>query len=52
VQPGDLLLGINGTALADASALRRQVLTLRGQSRALIVVQRGTDRYHVAIPLT
>jgi serine protease Do len=52
VQPGDLLLGINGTALADANALRRQALALRGQSRALIVVQRGNDRYHVAIPLT
>ena len=52
VQAGDLLLGINGTALADAKALRRQVLALRGQSRALIVVQRGNGRYHVAIPLT
>jgi serine protease Do len=52
VQAGDLLLGINGTALADVNALRRQVLALRGQSRALIVVQRGNDRYHVAIPLT
>ena len=52
VQPGDLLLGINGKVLEDDQALRRQVLTLRGQSRAFILVQRGAGRYHVAIPLT
>ena len=51
MQEGDLLLGINGKPLQDAQALRRQVLALRGQSRALIVVQRGDGRYHVAIPL-
>ena len=51
VQTGDLLLGINGKALADEQVLRRQVLALRGQSQALIVVQRGAGRYHVTIPL-
>ena len=51
VQQGDLLLAINGRALADAAALRRSVVTLRGESRALIVVQRGNGRYQVAIPL-
>jgi S1-C subfamily serine protease len=51
LQPGDLLLGINGRALEDAGSLRRCALDLRGRDRALIVVQRGGGRYHVAIPL-
>jgi serine protease Do len=51
VQPGDLLLAINGRALSDQNALRRCAISLRGESRALIVVQRGNGRYHVAIPL-
>jgi Do/DeqQ family serine protease len=51
LQQGDLLLGINGRALADEAALRRAVLHLRGQNQALIVVQRGAGRYHVALPL-
>jgi serine protease Do len=51
VQPGDLLLAINGRALGDDAALRRSVAALRGENRALIVVQRGNGRYHVTIPL-
>jgi S1-C subfamily serine protease len=51
LQRGDLLLGINGRALEDEKALRRAVLRLRGQPRALIVVQRGAGRYHVTLPL-
>jgi serine protease Do len=51
LQRGDLLLGINGRALEDENALRRAVLHLRGQPRALIVVQRGVGRYHVTLPL-
>jgi serine protease Do len=51
VQQGDLLLGINGRALEDEKALRRAVLRLRGQPRALVVVQRGAGRYHVTLPL-
>jgi len=51
LQPGDLLLGINGRPLADASALRNAVLDLRGRPQALIVVQRGPGRYHLTIPL-
>ncbi len=51
VQPGDLLLAINGRALADEAALRRSVVALRGENRALIVVQRGNGRYHVTITL-
>jgi serine protease Do len=51
VQPGDVLLDINGRPLGDADALRRSILDLRGHDRALIVVQRGAGRYHVAIPL-
>jgi serine protease Do len=52
IQAGDLLLAINGLALEGPGELRRSVLSLRGQARALIVVQRGQGRYHVAIPLS
>jgi serine protease Do len=51
LQPGDLLLAINGRALPDPDALRRAVLDLRGRPRALVVVQRGSGRYHVDLPL-
>jgi len=51
LQRGDLLLGINGRALEDDHALRRAILELRGRSQAQIVVQRGSGRYHVALPL-
>jgi len=51
MEPGDLVLAVNGRALEDASALRRAALDLLGRPRALVVVQRGRGRYHVAIPL-
>ncbi len=51
LRAGDLLLGINGRPLDGEDALRRSVMELRRQSRAMIVVQRGSGRYHVAIPL-
>jgi serine protease Do len=51
IQRGDVLLGISGRALEDDDVLRRCVLELRGKSQALIVVQRGSGRYHVSIPL-
>jgi len=50
-QSGDLVLGINGQTLSDTDALRRSILNLRGLSHALVVVQRGSSRYHVTIPL-
>jgi serine protease Do len=52
IRQGDLLLAINGRALADPAALRRSVVSLRGEARALLVVQRGNGRYQVAIPLS
>jgi Do/DeqQ family serine protease len=52
VREGDLILAIGGRALVDRDALRRATLELRGQPRALVVVQRGPGRYHVALPLT
>ena len=52
IEPGDLILGINGKPLGGPEALRRSVLDLRGRSRALVVVQRGRGRYHVTIPLS
>ncbi len=51
IQQGDVILGINGLGLTNPDALRRSVLDLRGRARALVVVQRGRGRYHVAIPL-
>jgi serine protease Do len=51
IEPGDLLLAINGTTLADDDSLRRSTLSLRGRSHALVVVQREGARYHVTIPL-
>jgi len=48
---GDLVLAINGTTLASDDSLRRSVLSLRGRSHALVVVQREGARYHVTIPL-
>ncbi len=51
ISVGDLLLGINGRPLRNDEDLRRALLDLRGQDRALIVVQRGGGRYHVTIRL-
>ena len=51
VEPGDRFLAINGRPLADADALRRAVLDLRGRPHAQVVVQRGRGRYHVTVPL-
>jgi serine protease Do len=48
---GDLVLAINGTTLAGDDSLKRSVLSLRGRSHALVVVQREGARYHVTIPL-
>ncbi len=52
IQAGDLLLGIDGRALRDGAALQGSFLELRGRSRALLVVQRGSARYHVQVPLS
>jgi serine protease Do len=51
IAPGDLVLAINGTTLANDDSLRRSVLSLRGRTHALVVVQREGARYHVTIPL-
>jgi S1-C subfamily serine protease len=51
LRSGDLLLAIGGRGLTDPDALRRAVLALQGQHRALIVVARGGGRYHIALPL-
>lgn len=51
IEPGDIIVGINGERLADVSALRRAILALRGRSAALLVVVRGRGRYHLTIPL-
>ena len=50
IQPGDLVLGINGRPLDGGDALRRAGLDLQGLTGALVVVQRGPGRYHVTIP--
>ena len=51
IQAGDWILAINGRALSDAESLQQVILALRGNDRALVVVQRGRGRYHVTIPL-
>jgi S1-C subfamily serine protease len=51
ISRGDLVLAINGTTLAGDDSLRRSVLSLRGRSHALVVVQREGARYHVTVPL-
>jgi len=52
MQPGDLVLQVNGTALREDEDLKRAVLDLRGRPAALVVVQRGATRYHVRIVLS
>jgi serine protease Do len=52
LQPGDRILGINGRGITSPAVWRRVALELRGRSHALVVVQRGRDRYHVTIPLS
>jgi serine protease Do len=51
-RPGDVVLGINGRPIEDGAALRRAVLDLQGRNAALVVVQRGSGRYHVNVPLS
>jgi serine protease Do len=51
-QPGDLVVAINGRPLDDGEAFQRTVLGLQGRTRALVVVQRGSGRYHVTVPLS
>ena len=51
LRTGDVVLAIGGRSLESPTDLRRAVLALRGQSRALLVVARGNGRYHVALPL-
>ncbi len=51
LEPGDLVLGINGQGLSDDEALRRAILGLRGRDGALLVVRRGRGRYHLRVPL-
>ena len=51
LRPGDLLVALSGRALTDDDDLKRAVLGLRGQPRALIVVERAGQRYPLALPL-
>ena len=48
---GDHLLALNGRRLRGGDDLRRAIVELRGRRRAVVVVQRGSGRYHVTIPL-
>jgi serine protease Do len=52
IRVGDLILAINGRGVPDEEALRRIILELRGNSRALVMVQRGAGRYNVTVPLS
>jgi S1-C subfamily serine protease len=48
---GDRLLRVNGRWLGASDDLRRAIVDLRGRTRAVVLVQRGSGRYHVTIPL-
>ena len=48
---GDRLLRVNGLRLTSKDDLRRAMVDLRGRDHASVVVQRGTGRYLVTIPL-
>ncbi len=50
-RPGDRLVAVNGRRLSENDDLRRAIVDLRGRARAVVVVQRRGDRYHVTIPL-
>jgi serine protease Do len=50
VKRGDIFLGVNGRELKDEDDLREALLNLRGNTGAMVMVQRGGGRYHVAIP--
>jgi len=49
IRAGDLLLGVNGRALRNRDDLRRTVAALRGQPRAVVIVQRDGRRYPVTL---
>ncbi|MEM9174509.1 MAG: trypsin-like peptidase domain-containing protein [Myxococcota bacterium] len=51
LRPGDFLLQLNGEVLRDYESLRRGIAKVRGNTRALVLVQRGPGRYHLTIPL-
>jgi S1-C subfamily serine protease len=51
LREGDIFLAINGRRIGDDETLRRSVLDLRGNTRAMVMVQRGNGRYNVTIPL-
>jgi len=50
-EPGDVLLAVNGRELTDARALRDAMADLRFRDRALLVVARAANRYHVPLPI-
>ena len=51
IRKGDILLRVNGLLLNNEDALKRAMLSLRGRDRALAMVQRGTGRNWLSIPL-
>ncbi len=51
VRAGDYLLAVNGYPLNDKEGLRDAMINLRGSYRALLMIQRGDERYRLPIPL-
>ena len=51
IRTGDLLVGLSGQPLHDEASLRRTIAALRGQSRAVAVVQRGDRQYPVSLSI-
>jgi serine protease Do len=51
IRTGDLLVGLSGQPLHNEANLRRTVASLRGQTRAVAVVQRGDRQYPVSLSI-
>jgi len=49
-QPGDVLMKVNGRAVASEGDWRDALVSARGSSSVLLLVRRGRTGYHVTLP--
>jgi serine protease Do len=52
IEPGDLLLGLDGEALDSLDALGRRLEDVRGSDGVVLSVARGRRRYDIQVPLS
>ena len=50
LEPGDLLLRVNNTPVADVAAMREALLNARRSRSVLLLVGRGRYAYHLTLP--